>query len=507
MCVCLEAGFSEGRTGPLRRPEVDQPRPRPLRQTRSSRATPASTWLTGTCTSVRWSQATRILVKHPGGATPASVLPLQRHRRRRRKTVLSKHTDRFTLAQRPRPHAALRRLQSRRPRQPRRLRRGRQAPLRLRQPLGRHHRHAPRAPPLRRTPAALSPATPLTPTVLSPPSPSSTSWSQESSLPQRPPGKTSTPVDRRRERRPQAPEVRAEDPRPAQVRAPHALPRAHRRPPATSPSSSATPTGRQTNKRVPHISHHEMWVSRESRGRRRRKTTDYTHPNALHPTARVDRKNSEPSATLSWPSPPRIYSTKNGHEIIWGRRPCRRAHPSALPRGSTSSKSTTASSSPARLRPSSSCGKQISGSYDLCATLSTTTGRYKLLTLPVRARRKLMLSRDDRATSLIHGRHHTDEYARILLAPPRRPRPPSNSRPSPRPRSPQARCRARQRSASCSLPPARAICCATTPCAAGSLESYVTLAEALLARGYEVVLAGGPDRHLGVRCLCAARDH
>ena len=61
--------------------------------------------------------------------------------------------------------------------------------------------------------------------------------------------------------------------------------------------------------------------------------------------------------------------------------------------------------------------KQISGSYDLCATLYYDS-RYKLLTLPVRARRKIMLSHDDRATQLLPGRHHTDEYARILLARP-----------------------------------------------------------------------------------------
>ncbi|MEO6801807.1 MAG: glycosyltransferase family 9 protein [Granulicella sp.] len=53
-------------------------------------------------------------------------------------------------------------------------------------------------------------------------------------------------------------------------------------------------------------------------------------------------------------------------------------------------------------------------SYDLCATLYYDR-RYRLLTLPVRARKKLMLSLDSRKTALVAGRHHTDEYHRILL--------------------------------------------------------------------------------------------
>src|SRR5271154_2288581 len=52
--------------------------------------------------------------------------------------------------------------------------------------------------------------------------------------------------------------------------------------------------------------------------------------------------------------------------------------------------------------------------YDLCATLYYDA-RYKLLTLPVRAGRKLVLSKTEREMRLLPGRHHTDEYARILL--------------------------------------------------------------------------------------------
>ena len=53
-------------------------------------------------------------------------------------------------------------------------------------------------------------------------------------------------------------------------------------------------------------------------------------------------------------------------------------------------------------------------SYDLCATLYYDR-RYRLLTLPVRARRWIALSTKSRATTLVAGRHHTDEYVRVLM--------------------------------------------------------------------------------------------
>jgi heptosyltransferase-2 len=52
--------------------------------------------------------------------------------------------------------------------------------------------------------------------------------------------------------------------------------------------------------------------------------------------------------------------------------------------------------------------------YDLCATLYYDP-RYRLIALPVRAKRKLLLSNSNRTLQLLPGRHHTDEYARILL--------------------------------------------------------------------------------------------
>jgi heptosyltransferase-2 len=53
--------------------------------------------------------------------------------------------------------------------------------------------------------------------------------------------------------------------------------------------------------------------------------------------------------------------------------------------------------------------------FDLCATLYYDW-RYRLLTLPVWARRKVSLSWHQRNTMLVPGRDHTDEFARILLS-------------------------------------------------------------------------------------------
>ena len=52
--------------------------------------------------------------------------------------------------------------------------------------------------------------------------------------------------------------------------------------------------------------------------------------------------------------------------------------------------------------------------YDVCATFYYDA-RYRVLAAPVRAGRKFQLSLEDRSYRLLPGRHHTDEYARILL--------------------------------------------------------------------------------------------
>ena len=132
------------------------------------------------------------------------------------------------------------------------------------------------------------------------------------------------------------------------------------------------------------------------------------------------------------------------------------------------------------------------GIYDLCATLYYDR-RYRLLTLPVRARRRLNLSLDDRATRLLPGRHHTDEYARILTGRPDT-ETPEGLAPIPCPNLPP-----------CSRPKQPGVPrIVLVPAGARNLlrddalrrwavEHYVAAAKDLLGAGYEVVLAGGPE--------------
>lgn len=128
--------------------------------------------------------------------------------------------------------------------------------------------------------------------------------------------------------------------------------------------------------------------------------------------------------------------------------------------------------------------------YDLVATLYYDR-RYRVLALPVRAKRRLHLSHTDRAFRLLPGRHHTDEFARILLGRPDevRPVPLAPVRAARLPVSPLPRTAQR-----------RVI---LTPAGARNLmaedalrrwpaELYVELARELLAAGIEVLLSGGP---------------
>lgn len=132
------------------------------------------------------------------------------------------------------------------------------------------------------------------------------------------------------------------------------------------------------------------------------------------------------------------------------------------------------------------------GPYDVCAVLYYDR-RYRLLTLPVRARRQILLSTEDRTTRLLPGRHHTDEYARILagcpdgqiptqLAPVR----PANLPPSPL-------LAPTQRSRIVLVPAGARNLLRDDALRRWPVECYVDLAAQLLARGYEVVLLGGPD--------------
>jgi heptosyltransferase-2 len=129
--------------------------------------------------------------------------------------------------------------------------------------------------------------------------------------------------------------------------------------------------------------------------------------------------------------------------------------------------------------------------YDLCAILYYDS-RYKLLALPIRARRKLMLSVTDRATELLSGRHHTDEYARILLGRTDSTQPASLApiRPQPMPDSPLPSIGNRR----ILLAPAGARnMLRDDALRRWPIELYVETARLLLAEGLEIVLIGGPD--------------
>ena len=130
--------------------------------------------------------------------------------------------------------------------------------------------------------------------------------------------------------------------------------------------------------------------------------------------------------------------------------------------------------------------------YDLCATLYYDR-RYRLLTLPVRAKRKISLSLTDRATRLIHGRHHTDEYVRILLGRADEEMPRQVS-PAPAERLPPCGLpRVEGKPRVVLVPGGARNLLRDDALRRWPLDNYVELAKRLLEQGREVVLAGGPD--------------
>jgi heptosyltransferase-2 len=147
---------------------------------------------------------------------------------------------------------------------------------------------------------------------------------------------------------------------------------------------------------------------------------------------------------------------------------------------------------PSRLREISHLWRTLRrhGPYSLVATLYYDP-RYRILALPIRAARKFQLSTTDRATQLLPGRHHTDEFARILLNRPDQanptplaPIPPERLPPSPLP--PPTRPRV-------ILAPAGARnLLADDALRRWPAENYVQLAKSLLAHSIEVILTGGP---------------
>jgi heptosyltransferase-2 len=138
--------------------------------------------------------------------------------------------------------------------------------------------------------------------------------------------------------------------------------------------------------------------------------------------------------------------------------------------------------------------------YDLCATLYYDR-RYRLLALPIRARHKLTLSRQSRKMILVAGRHHTDEYARVLLGTEDGCREQSTSpvRPDQLPPSPWRTKGAPRRIAIVPGGGNHLIREQATDRLPDQVlrrwpvENYVTLTHRLRDRDWEVVLLGGPE--------------
>lgn len=138
--------------------------------------------------------------------------------------------------------------------------------------------------------------------------------------------------------------------------------------------------------------------------------------------------------------------------------------------------------------------------FDFCATLYYDR-RYRVLTWPVRARRRLFLSRRSRETTLLPGRHHTDEYLRVLLETDdgcreqsARPVRPDRLPPSPLPNKTASRriaivpggVKHLVREQATGELPEQAL-------RRWPVENYLALTHRLLDRGWEVVLIGGPE--------------
>lgn len=132
------------------------------------------------------------------------------------------------------------------------------------------------------------------------------------------------------------------------------------------------------------------------------------------------------------------------------------------------------------------------GAYDRCVTLYYDR-RYRLLTLPVRAASHVQLSEADRTLRLLPGRHHADEYARILTgrADGEIPSQIAPVAPPCLPPDPLATTTARPRVV---LVPAGARnLLRDDALRRWPVENYVVLTTHLLAAACEVVLAGGPE--------------
>ncbi|MES2391444.1 MAG: glycosyltransferase family 9 protein [Acidobacteriota bacterium] len=131
-------------------------------------------------------------------------------------------------------------------------------------------------------------------------------------------------------------------------------------------------------------------------------------------------------------------------------------------------------------------------SFDLCATLYYDS-RYKLITLPIRARRKVLLSHTDRSLTLLPGRHHTDEYLRILTGRPDGETPARTPPVAPTSIPPSTLLPQPAKHRILLVPAGARNMMRDDALRRWPVESYVSLASTLFLRGFEVVLVGGPD--------------
>lgn len=135
--------------------------------------------------------------------------------------------------------------------------------------------------------------------------------------------------------------------------------------------------------------------------------------------------------------------------------------------------------------------RQLAGRiYAVCGILYYDA-RYEVLALPARATRKVRLSAD-RERMLLPGRHHTDEYARILLGAPDGERP-RHLKPVAAQGLPVSPLPGDSRARIVLVPAGAKNTLRDDALRRWPAESYVALAAALLERNVEVVLIGGPD--------------
>jgi len=137
--------------------------------------------------------------------------------------------------------------------------------------------------------------------------------------------------------------------------------------------------------------------------------------------------------------------------------------------------------------------RRIAGrEYEICATLYYDI-RYRVVSLPVRAKRKVMLSHSHRLRNLLPGRHHTDEYLRVMLGRDDGPTPVGLApvRPEILPPSPLPREIGRERVVL--VPGGARNALRSDSLRRWPIESYVAVAESLVERGTDVLLVGGPE--------------